>query len=228
MRFAASLTIFACAALAFNLADLERARDRQDRAALQRIAGESAGAAAKQPQNATAQYQYAVAQSFLAEVATELKDKDQARSAAEAGVKAAEKAVELDGKRAENYRILGTLCGQAVPGNILAALKYGRCALDNMNKAVELDPKSAAAYVGRGVGYYYLPPQFGGGPENAIKDLQKAVELDPKDADAWLWLGIALRKVNREADAHAALAKSVQLNPARIWAKQQLEKTPAK
>ncbi len=228
MRVVAFLLLGLCALWAFSLPDLERARDRQDRAALQRLAGDAGAAAAKQPQNATAQYQYALAQSFLAEVATELKDKDQAHSAAESGIKAAEKAVELDPKRAENYRILGTLCGQAVPGNILAAFKYGKCALDNMNKAVELDPKSAAAYLGRGVGYYYLPAQFGGGAENAIKDLQKAVELDPKDADAWLWLGVALRKANRNADAHAALAKSVQLNPARIWAKQQLEKTPAK
>jgi len=228
MRAIALLALLSCAALALSLPDLERARDRQDRATLQRLAGDAAAAAEKQPKNAEAQYQYALAQSFVAEVATELKDKDQAHSAAEAGIKAAEKAVELDGKRAENYRILGTLCGQAVPGNILAAFKYGRCALDNMNKAVQLDPNSAAAYLGRGVGYYYLPPQFGGGTDNAIKDLQKAVELSPKDADAWLWLGIALRKANRNADAHDALAKSVQLNPARIWAKQQLEKTPAK
>ena len=228
MRFAAFILICSSTGWGYTTADLGQARDRQDRAALQRFAGEAAAAAAKQPQNATAQYQYAVAQSVLAEVATELKDKDQARNAAETGIKAAERAVELDGKRAENYRILGTLCGQAVPGNVLAALKYGRCALDNMNKAVELDPKSTQAYLGRGVGYYYLPAQFGGGPEAAIKDLNKAVELDPKNADAYLWLGIALRKVNRNADARAALAKAVQLNPARLWAKQQLEKTPAK
>jgi tetratricopeptide (TPR) repeat protein len=228
MRFAAFIFICSSTAWGYSTADLMQARNRQDRAALQKFAGEAAAAAAKQPQNASAQYQFAMVQSVLAEVATELKDKDQARNAAETGIKAAEKAVELDAKRAENYRILGTLCGQAVPGNVLAALKYGRCALDNMNKAVELDPKSAQAYLGRGVGYYYLPTQFGGGPEAAIKDLQKAVELDPKNADAYLWLGIALRKVNRNADAHAALAKAVQLNPARVWAKQQLEKTPAK
>ena len=34
--------------------------------------------------------------------------------------------------------------------------------------------------------------------------------------------------MNRNADARQALQKSLQLNPARLWAKQQLEKTPEK
>ena len=74
---------------------------------------------------------------------------------------------------AEHHRILGTLCGQVIPANVLAGLKYGRCALDSVNKAVELDQKSAIAYVSRGVGNYYLPAAFGGGPDVAIKDCSK-------------------------------------------------------
>jgi tetratricopeptide (TPR) repeat protein len=111
---------------------------------------------------------------------------------------------------------------------VLAGLKYGRCALDSLNKAIELDPKSAIAYVSRGVGNYYLPAAFGGGPEVALKDLAKAIQLDPKLAEAHLWTGIALRKLNRHSEARAALAKAMQLNPNRVWAKQQLDKTPAK
>ena len=65
---------------------------------------------------------------------------------------------------AEHHRILGTLCGQVIPGNVLAGLKYGRCALDSINKAIELDPKSAIAYVSRGVGNYYLPAASVEGP----------------------------------------------------------------
>ena len=171
---------------------------------------------------------FAVAQSYLAEVATELKDKNGGKSAAEIGIKAAEKAVSLKPAVAEHHRILGTLCGQVIPANVLAGLKYGRCALDSINKAIELDPKSAVAYVSRGVGNYYLPAAFGGGPDVALKDFEKAIQLDPKLAEAQLWIGLTLRKLNRNADARAALAKSLQLNPDRIWTKQQLEKTPAK
>jgi tetratricopeptide (TPR) repeat protein len=208
--------------------ELEQARDRQDRSTLERMASSYNAAAAKQANDPQAQYMLALAQSYLAEVATELRDRNGGRVAAETGIKAAEKAVSLKPTVAEHHRILGTLCGQVIPANVLAGLKYGRCALDSINKAIELDPKSAIAHVSRGVGNYYLPAAFGGGPEVALKDFQRAIQLDPKLAEAQLWLGITLRKLNRNAEARAAFTKSLQLNPDRIWTKQQLEKTPAK
>jgi tetratricopeptide (TPR) repeat protein len=81
-------------------------------------------------------------------------------------------------------------------------------------------------YVSRGVGNYYLPPQFGGGIDLALKDFDKAIALDPKSSEAYLWKGIALRKANRNAEARAALEKAIQLSPERAWAKEQLQKTP--
>lgn len=227
MRIAAILALVAAASAAVP-PDLEQARDRQDRAALERIAASYAAVASKQSNDAAAQYASALAQSYLAEVATELRDKNAGRAAAETGIKAAEKAVALQPSVAEHHRILGTLCGQVIPANVLAGLRYGRCALDSINKAIELDSKSAIAYVSRGVGNYYLPAAFGGGPEVAIKDLQRAIQLDPKLHEAHLWLGIALRKLSRNAEARAALTQSLQLNPKRVWTKEQLEKTPAK
>jgi tetratricopeptide (TPR) repeat protein len=206
---------------------LEAARDRQDRSALQSIISGYEAAASKTPGDAAAQYKLALASSYLAEVATEVKDKAQARTAAETGIKAAERAVALNGGTAEHHRILGTLCGQLIPANVFAGLKYGRCAMDEIKKAIELDPKSSLAYVSKGVGNYYLPPTFGGGVEPAIQDFQKAIELDPKLAEAHMWLGLALRKANRNKEAREALARSLQLNPNRVWIKQQLDKTPA-
>jgi tetratricopeptide (TPR) repeat protein len=83
-------------------------------------------------------------------------------------------------------------------------------------------------YVARGVGNYYLPAQLGGGSKLAIPDFQKAIELDGRNAEAYLWLGLSLRKENRDEEARKAFTKSLELNPNRLWAKQQLEKTPAK
>jgi len=206
--------------------ELVQARDKQDRPALERIASTYGATAAKQPSDAQAQYEFARAQSYLAEVATELKDKNGGRMAAETGIKAAEQAVALKPAEAEYHRLLGTLCGQVIPANVLAGLKYGKCAMQSINKAIELDPKSALAYVSRGVGNYYLPQAFGGGPEIALKDFDKAILLDAMLAEAHLWRGLALRELNRNAEAHASLSKSLQLNPARLWTKLQLEKTP--
>jgi tetratricopeptide (TPR) repeat protein len=210
----------------FNSVELEKARDAQDRGALERMASQFSSATAKQPDDAAAFYRLALAQSYLAEIAMETGDKNQARSAAETGIKAAERAVTLKPESAEYHRIWGTLCGQAIPANVLAGLKYGRCAQDEVNKAIQMDPKTAINYVSRGAGNYYLPAAMGGGVDVAIKDFQKAIELDPRLAEAHLWLGIALRKANRDPEARKELEKAVSLAPERVWAKQQLEKTP--
>ena len=126
--------------------DLLTARDAQDRAALARIASQRLEAAEKAPNDAATHYQAALAQSTLAEVAAELRDKDLGRKASDAGIAEAERAVSIDPKRSEYHRIHGTLCGQAAAAvGGLGALKFGKCALDEVNKAIELDPLSATA-----------------------------------------------------------------------------------
>src|SRR5436309_14415923 len=206
---------------------MDLARDRQDRATLEKLAGESAAAAAKAPNDAEAQYRSALAYSYLAEVAIETKDRKSGRQFAEQGMTAAEKAAALKPANAEYYRLLGTLYGQAIT-DIMSGLSYGPKAKDAINKAVEKAPKSSMMYVARGVGNYYVPAQLGGGAKLSIPDFQKAIELDPSNAEAYLWLGLSLRKENRDAEARQAFTKSLELNPNRAWAKQQLEKTPAK
>lgn len=222
------LTALCCTVFAASVSELEQARDRQDRAALDRLIQSASAKAAGAADSAAAHYELAVAQSYMAQVATEQKDKNRAYAAAEAGIKAAERAVALDGRRAEYHRVLGTLCGQIIPARLISALAYGRCAKESIEKAIQLDPRSALGYLSRGVGNYYLPPSFGGGVERAMVDFRKAIALDPRLADAHLWLGIALRESNQNAEARKELTKAVELNPARVWAKQQLEKTPSR
>src|SRR3954452_1693090 len=157
---------------------LESARDRQDRATLEKLAADAAAAAAKAPNDAEAQYRCALAYSYLAEVAIETRDRKAGRQFAEQGMKAAEKATAMKPANAEYFRVLGTLYGQAIT-DIMSGLKYGPKAKDAINKAVEKAPKVSMMYVARGVGNYYLPSQLGGGPKAAIPDFQKAIELDP-------------------------------------------------
>jgi tetratricopeptide (TPR) repeat protein len=206
---------------------LETARDLQDRPALEKLAADSAAAAEKTPNDAEAQYRAAVAASYLGEVALELKDKKLAEDAAERGIKPAERAVALKPDVAANYVVLGALYGQVVPANLLAGLSYGKKSKDAIQKALEKDPKLAVAYEARGVGNYYLPSALGGGFDLAIADFRRSIELDPKRAESYYWLGLSLRKQNKNAEARQAFQKSLDLNPHRIWVKQQLEKTPA-
>ena len=226
MRIFWALLILSSLAIAAD--DLDKLRDRQDRTGLDAHAMALQAAAEKTPADATGWYRAAIAYAYVAEVAMETRDKNGAQRAAEVGAGDAEKAIALNGKVADYYRVLGTLCGQVIPANPLAGiLSYGKRAKDALDKAIEMDPKSARAFLAHGVGYYYLPANFGGGPENAIKDFRKAIALDPKSAEAYLWVGIALKKQHQNAQAREALAKSLQLDPDRAWTKEQLEKTPA-
>jgi hypothetical protein len=204
--------------------ELSAARDRQDLAALD-------GLIARYQKSAQAPdglYHLALANSYAAEVALELRDKKKAESYAQAGIDPAQKAVAANGGNAEYHRLLGQICGQVIPANpLLGALKYGQCARDEIAKALQMDSKLAMAYVSRGVGNYYLPASMGGGVDVALKDFDKAISLDAKLPDAYLWKGVALRKANRNGEARQALARAAQLNPARLWTKQQLDKTPA-
>lgn len=207
--------------IADSSAQMRQMRNRQDRAALDQLI-------AKLKNQPNGQYDLALAYSYAAEVAMEQRDKHKAQDYAEAGIPVAQKALDGNPNDAKAHRIMGELCAQVIPANpLLGGLKYGQCARDEVNKAIELDGKSAMAYLSRGVGNYYLPPSFGGGIDVALKDLDKALSLDPNLSDAYLWKGIALRKANRNAEAHKAIAKAVQLSPDWVWAKEQLEKTPA-
>src|SRR5215469_3524971 len=206
---------------------LEAARDRQDRAALEKLVNDNCGAAGRAAGDFNAQMQCAVAASYLAEVEQEQRDKKAAQQTAQHGIQAATRAVTLKPNDGEAYRLLGMLYGQSIT-DLVSGLSNGPRAKDAINKAVTLSPKSSNVYVARGVGNYYLPAQLGGGAEAAIADFRKAIELDAKNADAYLWLGLALRKENRDAEARQAFSKTLELNPNRVWAKQQLDKTPAK
>jgi len=206
--------------------DLEKARDRQDRAALSQSISEMEQIAAGS-RDPAAHYRLALARFYLAQVALEVGDKALARTAAEKGIPHAEQAVTLKPEVSEYHRLLGALCGQVIPANVLAALKYGKCARESIDRAIQLGPRSSGAYLARGIGNYYLPPAFGGDLEQAIADFHKAIELNPHSAESHLWLGIALRKAGKPAEARKAISRSLALNPDRVWAKQQLEKTPA-
>ena len=208
---------------------LIRARDSQDRAALQTLSAAARSAAEKAPKDAEAQYRFALTASIQAEVALEVRDKSAAEKAATEGVKAADAAIALNGNDGEYYRVLGTLCGQIIPANpIMGALSYGKRAKESIEKAKQLSPKSAEVWIADGVGNYYLPASFGGGYDLAIRSFKRALELEPDNAEAWLWIGLAQHRNKQDAEARISFAKSLALDPNRVWAKMQLDKLPPK
>jgi hypothetical protein len=217
MRFFPLLII--TASLALGADDLDHLRDRQDRAGLDARAASLHQEAEKKPADPNGWYRAAIAYSYVAEVAMEVKDKAGAQRAAEAGVADADKAIELNGKNADYYRVLGTLCGQIIPANPIAGiLTYGKRAKEALDKSIEMDPKSARAFVAHGVGYYYLPANFGGGPDNAIKDFKQAsrwIRSLPMRTCGW---GLRLRsntRMRRRARSWRKPCNSIPTAPGR-------------
>ena len=196
------LAVFVIAVSAWA-GELETARDRQDRAALEKLATQQ-----------SSEYRGAIAYSYLAEVCEQLHDRGGVKGAAESGIRLAERAVALKPDVAEHYRVLGTLYGQIVPVNVLTGLSYGKKAQQAIAKALERDPKSALAYVSRGVGNYYVPSALGGGIDLAIRDFQKAIELKPAQAAYYNSLGNVMARAGKIPEAQQAYQKSAELDPA--------------
>ncbi|MCW5965397.1 MAG: tetratricopeptide repeat protein [Bryobacterales bacterium] len=200
------------------------ARDGQDVTALQKLTAtpSPAGHEGSPP----LEFRLALAYSYLSEVHLEKGNKPDAAKAAREGINLARKAIEMLPKNAESHWLLGTLCGQVIPANVLSGLSFGQCARDEIETALRLNPQLPEGYLARGVGNYYLPPAFGGGLEKAEQDFRKAAELAPGWADAHLWLGLVSRRRGAIAEARQHLTTAQRLAPDRAWIRQQLEKTP--
>ncbi len=78
----------------------------------------------------------------------------------------------------------------------------------NYNKAIELDPNYANAYIGRGGTYGYLS-QY----ERSIEDFNKAIELDPDNAEAYNNRGAAYFYLNQYERAIEDFNKTIELYP---------------
>ena len=83
-------------------------------------------------------------------------------------------------------------------------------ALHDFNKAVELDPQDATAYLNRGLTYYnqgsYTP---------AMKDFDQAIRLDPDDAEAVYHKACVLALLGNDDAAVTWLTQSIQLDEAK-------------
>jgi tetratricopeptide (TPR) repeat protein len=93
-------------------------------------------------------------------------------------------------------------------GLAYAGLNQHERAIEDYNKAVELNPEGAEAYSNRGTVYAGLN-QY----ESAIEDYNKAVELNPEGAGAYYNRGLTYARSNQHERAIEDYNKAVELNP---------------
>ena len=70
-------------------------------------------------------------------------------------------------------------------------------AIKDFNKVIELDPRIADAYGGRGIAYYYGFGNY----RQAIYDFSTAIELNPQDANAYVLRGGTYGQLGNEQQA---------------------------
>ncbi|MGB8951254.1 MAG: spore germination protein GerW family protein [Candidatus Aminicenantales bacterium] len=105
--------------------------------------------------------------------------------------------------------VMGSL---AQSGNPMDMMKYGMGAMQEYDKALELDPDNPGAHFGRGVGRLMAPPGFGGDLDGAIADFEFACKKDPFP-EAYYYLGEAYVKKGLNDKAKEAYKKALDLKP---------------
>lgn len=141
------------------------------------------------------------------------------KQAAEAGVAAAESAVMLNPKSSDAHQLLGDLLSQLIPHVYGGGMKYGKRSTDEMDKALELNPKNVNAYVSRAISYYYTPDSFGGSKSKAVEMLRKAVEVDSQADSPHIWLAIFYLDEGRRDDALGEINLALRADPDRVFTK---------
>jgi tetratricopeptide (TPR) repeat protein len=86
-------------------------------------------------------------------------------------------------------------------------------ALADLNKTLEIEPKSVFALRNRGAVYYLLHNY-----NQALADLDKALQIEPKDALALTLRGAVHRKLDNYNNALADLDKALEVDPYRMRA----------
>jgi tetratricopeptide (TPR) repeat protein len=134
---------------------------------------------------------------------------------------------------AESYALLSSVIGQQIGSNPIKGMTLGPRSNDAMDKAIELAPRNPRVWLVRGISAMFTPGMFGGGNDRAEEYLRRAISFFDGDqpqtpapswgrAEAWGWLGQVLAREERFDDARAAYLKSLEIEPANGWVREQL------
>ncbi|MGH9378797.1 MAG: TRAP transporter TatT component family protein [Terriglobia bacterium] len=214
------------AALPFNsngslpISQAREARDRSDVQALQVMIASARNQTSGSDQ---AYIRLALFENWLCEAARVRQNNKLLKEAAEAGVAAARKAVQLDPNSSPAHWLMGDMLKQLIPLVFGGGMRYGPESNRQVEKAIQLDPKNANAYITRAVSYYYMPAMFGGDKQKAVEFFRKAIDLDPSSdaaATAHIWLAQFDLAQAKQREAAQEIQSALKIDPQRLLAQQ--------
>ena len=199
-----------------SLVAARKARDRGDVKALQSEIGNAERKVAE-TKSFEAYVRLALLQDWMCEVGESSNDQKLAKAAAEGGVAAAEMAVKLNPNSSQAHQLLADLLGELAQNVMGGGMKLGKRYTDEADKAIELDPRNADAYITRGIIYLYTPEGFGGNKQKAFEFFTKAVELDSHLDTSHIWLAMFYLDAGKANEALREINEARRLNPGRMF-----------
>lgn len=202
---------------------ITQAREARDRGDVQALQSMIASARNQASGGGQAYIRLALIEDWLCEVARVHQDNKLLKKAAESGVAAARKAAQLNPNSSQAHWLAGDMLGQLIPLTFAGGVRYGPESNRELDKAIQLDPKNANAYVTRAIAYYFSPAMFGGDKQKAVEFLRKAIDLNPASdaaATAHLWLARADLAQGRKREAMQEVQAALKIDPRRLLAQQ--------
>ncbi len=91
-------------------------------------------------------------------------------------------------------------------------------ALEQYNKAIEIDANNAVYYCNRAVAHSKLPDFI-----NSIEDCKNALKIDSSYGKVWGRLGLALLSNNQLKESYESYSKAIKLEPTNEGYKQNIK-----
>jgi tetratricopeptide (TPR) repeat protein len=194
---------------------LTRAEATYDRAELQAAIDHFKRLRAKDAKDARYAYYLARAYFPMVDLYEHQGDPATAEKMGEEGLGHARQSVELDPTgNADAYRLLGDFYGRLTGfKGVFARMRYGGRSFKHHKTALEMDPRSARAFIGEGADKLNAPRGFGGDVPGALASFKKASELEPASARPHVWMGRAYVKLSQYDMARQSFEKAVGLDP---------------
>ena len=210
-------------------ASLEAARRKRDEFQLESLKTQIEQRINQNPSDALSEYQLALVQSYLADVAERKKDKKAASAAVDKAVEAAQRSIQLNDKSSDAHSLLADLYGRKISLGIgmFAGPRFGPKVGEENKRAMALNDKNPRVWASLGRQYLMAPKAFGGDIPKAIDSFQKSLALDSQQDETWVWLAKAYEKQGDKTKARDATQHALQLNPQSVFAQetsQSLEK----
>lgn len=203
-------------------ASLEAARRKRDEFQLESLKTQVEQRINQNPSDALSEYQLALVQSYLADVAERKKDKKAASAAVDKAVEAAQRSIQLNDKSSDAHSLLADLYGRKISLGIgmFAGPRFGPKVGEENKRAMALNDKNPRVWASAGRQYLMAPKAFGGDIPKAIDSFQKSLALDSQQDETWVWLAKAYEKQGDKTKARGATQHALQLNPQSVFAQE--------